>query len=69
MTIGCTSYYHVQNFTFIFQSDVPTFETEIGGIFNRDLVNRNAPFGTHYTPSLRTKIVGGKPLTIQETQR
>ena len=33
------------------------------------LVNRNAPFGTQFTPVVRTKIIGGKARYVTETQQ
>ena len=35
----------------------------------QEFVNRNAPFGTNFTPTVRTKIIGGIPRQVKETQR
>ncbi|XP_067930284.1 uncharacterized protein [Watersipora subatra] len=45
------------------------FEQFSGGVMREDFTNRNAPFGTQFTPVIRTKIVGGKAKYVTETQR
>jgi len=31
-----------------------------------EIINRNAPFGTSYTPTIRSKIIGGKLVYVKE---
>ncbi|KAF6018615.1 C1orf87 [Bugula neritina] len=51
------------------RADLPPFEGHVSGIMTEGFINRNAPFGTQFTPTFRTKIVGGKPRYVKETQK
>ena len=43
--------------------------TELDYQWNQQIITKNAPFGTQETPTVRTKIIAGKPVLVYEERK